>query len=157
MKPRSDSRLFKLSADQQAQLYDWIHKLGYAKARELAALPPPDGFGIKTHLNSLCRFVARYSEMLKEREFFDVVRCAAGELDPKVLRAAETMTHHMAFNIATEPQANLDKFRLLSRWILNLKDQQQQEAQLNLSYDRLALRAEQSRQKWEPHQQSSAP
>src|SRR5688500_1546752 len=54
MKPRSDSRLFKLSADQQARLYEWIHKLGYAKAKELAAQPPPDGFGIRTHLNSLC-------------------------------------------------------------------------------------------------------
>jgi hypothetical protein len=80
MKPRSDSRLFQLSTDQQAQLYHWIHKLGYAKARELAALPPPDGFGIKTHLNSLCRFVARYSEMQKEREFYDILRCALAQL-----------------------------------------------------------------------------
>jgi hypothetical protein len=100
MKPRSDSRLFKLSVEQQAQLYDWIHKLGYVKAKELAALPPPDGFGIKTYLNSLCRFVARYSEMQKEREFFNILRCASGELHPQMLRAAETMAHQMAFNLA---------------------------------------------------------
>ena len=91
MKPRSDSRLFKLTPEQQAQLYDWIHKLGYVKAKELAAMPGPEGFGIKTHLNSLCRFVARYSEMQKEREFFDILRCASGELHPQTLRAAETM------------------------------------------------------------------
>ena len=93
MKPRSDSRLFKLSVEQQAQLYDWIHKLGYVKARDLAALPAPEGFGIRTHLNSLCRFVARYSEMQKEREFFDILRCASGDLHPQTLRAAETMAH----------------------------------------------------------------
>jgi hypothetical protein len=136
-KPRSDSRLFKLSAEQQAQLYGWIHQLGYAKAKERAALPPPDGFGIRTHLNSLCRFVARYSEMQKEHEFFNILRCAAGELDPAVLRAAETMTHHMAFNIATSPQQDLDKFRLLSRWVINLKDNELRERSLNLAGSQL--------------------
>src|SRR5687768_3538516 len=139
MKPRSDSRLFKLSADQQAQLYDWIHKLGYAKAKELAALPPPDGFGIKTHLNSLCRFVARYAEMQKEREFFDILRCASGELHPQALRAAETMAHQMAFDIATGPQQDLDTFRLVSRWIRHVQDEQLGHAWTKIEYDRLAL------------------
>lgn len=138
MKPRSDSRLFKLTPEQQAQLYNWIHQLGYVKAKELAALPPPVGFGIKTHLNSLCRFVARYSEIQEEREFFDILRCASGELHPQTLRAAETMTHHMAFDIATSPQQNLDKFRLVSRWIMKCKDQQHNEARRDLDLARLA-------------------
>jgi hypothetical protein len=124
MKPRSDSRLFKPAPEQQAQLYDWIHKLGYAKAREFAAVPPPD----KIHLNSLCRFVARYSEMQKEREFFEILRCASGELHRQALRAAETMAHRKAFEIATSPQQDLNHFRLLSRWIMKCKDQQQNEA-----------------------------
>lgn len=139
MKPRSDSQLFKLSAAQQAQLYGWIHELGYAKAKELAAQPPPEGFGIKTHLNSLCRFVARYAEMQKEREFFDILRCASGELHPQALRAAETMAHQMAFDIATEPQQDLNKFRLVSRWITKLKDEQNRGAWAKIEYDRLAL------------------
>ena len=138
MKPRSDSRLFQLSAEQQAQLYDWIHKVGYVKAKEFAALPPPGGFGVKTHLNSLCRFVARYSEMRKEREFFDIVRCASGELHPQTLRAAETMAHHMAFEIATSPQMDLDKFRAISRWVLAIKSEQQKKAYRNLALDQLA-------------------
>jgi hypothetical protein len=141
MKPRSDSRLFKLSPEKQAQLYDWIHKLGYVKAKELAALPTPDGFGLKTHLNSLCRFVARYSEMQKEREFFNILRCASGELHPQTLRAAETMAHQMAFNIATSPPTNekdLDKFRAISRWVLAIKSEQQKEAYRNLALDQLA-------------------
>src|ERR1051325_8476776 len=140
MKPRSDSRLFKLTSEQQVQLFNWIHKLGYTKAKELAALPPPDGFGLKTHLNSLCRFVARYSEMQKEREFFDIIRCASGELHPEALRAAETAAHQMAFDIATGPQQNLDKFRLLSRWIMHLKDEQLSQAWTRIESDRLALR-----------------
>src|SRR5688572_886511 len=138
MKPRSDSRLFKLSPQQQAQLYDWIHKLGYGKAKALVALPPPDGFGIRTHLNSLCRFVARYTEMQKEREFFDILRCASGELHPQTLRAAETMAHQMAFEIATSPQMDLEKFRAVSRWVLAVKSDQQKEAYRNLALNQLA-------------------
>ena len=128
MKPRSDSRLFKLTPEQQARLYDWILDLGYVKAKELAALPPPDGFGVKTHLNSLCRFVARYSEMQKEREFFDILRCASGELHPQTLRAAETVAHQMAFDIATGPRMDINKFRLLSRWIMHAMDHEQKDA-----------------------------
>ena len=141
MKPRSDSRLFKLSSEQQARLYDWIHKLGYVKAKELAALPSPDGFGLKTHLNSLCRFVARYSEMQKEREFFDILRCASGEIHSQTLHAAETMAHQMAFNIASSPPANkqdLDKFRAVSRCVLAVKSEQQKVAYRNLALDHLA-------------------
>jgi hypothetical protein len=138
MKPRSDSRLFKLSDEQQAQLYDWIHKLGYVKARELAGLPPPEGFGLKTHLNSLCRFVARYSEIQKEREFFDILRCASGELDPRVVRAAQNAAHHIAFEIATSP-FSLESFRELSRWIGKLKDEEYRAARLKVEADQFAL------------------
>jgi hypothetical protein len=140
MKPRSDSRLFKLTPEQQTRLYDWIHRLGYPRAKELAAKPPPEGFGVKTHLNSLCRFVARYSEMQKEREFFDILKCASGELHPDALRAAETAAHQMAFDIATGPQLDLKKFRLISRWIMRVKGEQLSQAWTTLEYDRLALR-----------------
>lgn len=140
MKPRSDSRLFKLTAEQQARLYDWIHKLVYAKAKELAAQPPPEGLGVKTHLNSLCRFVARYTEIQQGQQFFDILRCASGDLHPQALRAAETMAHQMAFDIATDPQQDLDKFRLVSRWIMKVKDEQLNHAWTKIEYDRLALR-----------------
>jgi hypothetical protein len=140
MKPRSDSRLFKLNVEQQAQLYDWIHKLGYAKAKELAAQPPPAGFGFKPHLNSLCRFVARYSEMQKEREFFDILRCSTGELHPEALRAAETAAHQMAFDIATGPQQDLKKFQAIGRWIMHVKNEQLSQSWTKIEYDRLALR-----------------
>jgi hypothetical protein len=139
MKPRSDSRLFKLSLEQQAQLYDWIHKLGYVKAKKLAAQPLPEGFGVKTHLNSLCRFVARYTEMQKEREFFDIVRCASGELHPQALRAAETRAHEMAYEIASGPGFELDKFRLITRWLMKAKDEQQAEAWRKIVCERPAL------------------
>jgi hypothetical protein len=140
MKPRSDSRLFKLSDEQQAQLYGWIHKFGYAKAKELAGQPPPDGFGIKTHLNSLCRFVARYTEIQQEQQFFDILRCASGDLHPRALRAAETIAHQMAFDIATDPRQDLNKFRLVSRWLTKVKDEQSSNAWTKIERDRLALR-----------------
>jgi hypothetical protein len=139
MKPRSDSRLFKLSLEQQAQLYDWIHKLGYVKAKDLAALPPPAGFGLKTHLNSLCRFVARYTEMEKERQFFDIVRCASGELHPQALRAAETRAHEMAYDIISGPGCELEKLRLITRWLIKCKDEQQAEAWRQIAREHLGL------------------
>src|SRR5688572_2178781 len=69
-------------------------------------------------------FVTRYSEMQKEREFFDILRCASGELHPQALRAAETMAHQMAFDIATGPQQDLKKFRSISRWVMHVQDEQ---------------------------------
>jgi hypothetical protein len=146
MKPRSDSLLFKLSPEQQAQLYDWIHKLGYVKAKELCAQPQPDGFGVKTHLNSLCRFVARYTEIQQEREFFDIIRCASGELHPKALRAAETRAHQMAYEMVSGPGLELDKFRLITRWLIKAR-----EAQQNEGWQKLIERRSQAGKARPPH------
>ena len=61
MKPRPESLYAKLTEDQRAQLHDWILTLGYPKTMERIALPPPDGFGINTHLSCLHRFYQRYA------------------------------------------------------------------------------------------------
>ena len=61
LKPRSDSRLFHLSEENQAQVYDWIITFGYHKTKDRLAEPPPVGFGLATHINSLQRFFLRSS------------------------------------------------------------------------------------------------
>src|SRR3954462_14367721 len=53
---RSDAALSKLNEDQQADLFDWLTTDTYDVVLKRIAQPPPDGFGIKTHLNSLYRF-----------------------------------------------------------------------------------------------------
>lgn len=59
-KTRSDSRLGQLSPEKQAELYRRLKSQTYAAVQQWLALPPPDGFGLKTHINSLYRFLHRY-------------------------------------------------------------------------------------------------
>lgn len=138
MKPRSDSVLFKLTAPQQAQLYEWITTLGYKKARDRAALPPPEGFGVKTHLNSLHRFVLRYSDLIKEREFMDILRNAGNDPDQPFTHATENYAQYLAFQLATSPDACAN-FGRLARWIGGMKQDQYRGARLELARQRLEL------------------
>src|SRR4051812_22731342 len=53
---RSDAALSILTEEQQADLFDWLTTETYDVVLKRIAQPPPYGFGIKTHLNSLYRF-----------------------------------------------------------------------------------------------------
>jgi hypothetical protein len=50
---RKDCALSVLSEEQQADLFDWLTTDTYDVVLRRIAQPPPDGFGIKTHINSL--------------------------------------------------------------------------------------------------------
>ena len=53
---RPDSTLAQLTDDQQAQVFDWLQDLSYTETIKRLALPPPEGFGIKTYRASLHRY-----------------------------------------------------------------------------------------------------
>ena len=53
---RNPGILDSLSPEQREQLMDWLELHPVQKVLELVAAPPPDGFGIKTHITSLRRF-----------------------------------------------------------------------------------------------------
>src|ERR1051325_872463 len=53
---RSDAALSKLTGEQQADLFDWLTTDTYDVVLKRIVQPPPVGFGIKTHINSLYRF-----------------------------------------------------------------------------------------------------
>jgi hypothetical protein len=53
---RKDCALSKLTDEQQADLFDWLSTDTYESILNRIAQPVPDGFGIKTHINSLHRF-----------------------------------------------------------------------------------------------------
>jgi hypothetical protein len=59
-KTRSDSRLSQLPPEQQAEIYRRLKRQSYSAVQRWLALPPPDGLGFKTHINSLFRFYHRY-------------------------------------------------------------------------------------------------
>jgi hypothetical protein len=105
MKPRSDSLLFKLTREQQAQIFTWIESIGYAQTLKNIAAPPPDGFGLKTHLASLHHFYRHYLALRKDDELFEAIQLLRSNSgDPGFLRkTAENAIAHAALQLAISP------------------------------------------------------
>lgn len=134
-KPRIDSVLFQLTEEQQAQVYDWLHSLGYERTREKLAQPPPEGFGIRTYDPSLRRFFVRYCAAIHRDDPLDDVAPADS---PHGLQAAEKAAHLSAFELATDP-ANPDSFAKATRWIGRQKSHDLKLRYLKIAEDQLAL------------------
>ena len=68
-KRRSDSAFAKLSPEDHTRLQAWLRENSYHKVVELVAQPAPEGFGIKTHITSLCRYYRQtiHDELLETR------------------------------------------------------------------------------------------
>jgi hypothetical protein len=138
MKPRSDSKLFKLTDEQQAQLYDWIHTLGFAEAKERLAAPPPDGFELKAHLSSLHAFYIRYAAQRQVENFAEAEDIQHPELG-HIFSLAERAVHAGAFQLSTSP-LDTGSFRELSRWISTQQSNQLRRDEFHLSRENHELR-----------------
>ncbi len=57
-----------LSPEQSDQLLTWLEIHPIQTVIELVAAPPPDGFGMKTHVTSLRRFYRRAQSRRMEEE-----------------------------------------------------------------------------------------
>jgi hypothetical protein len=139
-KPRSDSRLFQLTEDDQAQLYDWIATLGFTKAKERLAASPPDGLGVKAHLSSLHAFYIRYGgnhqmETLAEAESIPTAPA------PRLLTVAEQAMHSGAFQRSTSPM-DTNSFRDVSQWITRQRDQELKRDYFSLEAQKIVLARE---------------
>jgi hypothetical protein len=66
---RKDCALSKLTEEQQADLFDWLTTGTYDDVLKRIAQPPPKGFGIKTHINSLFRFYKDRQAQIRARDF----------------------------------------------------------------------------------------
>jgi hypothetical protein len=65
---RSDAALSKLTDEQQADLFDWLTTGTYDVVLKRIAQPPPEGFGIKTHINSLYRFYEQRQAAIRAQD-----------------------------------------------------------------------------------------
>ena len=65
MPRRSDAALSRLTEEQQADLFDWLTIDSYEVVLKRIAQPPPKGFGIKTHINSLYRFYEQHRAQIR--------------------------------------------------------------------------------------------
>jgi hypothetical protein len=70
---RSDATLSKLTEEQQADLFDWLTTDSYDVVLKRIAQPPPKGFGIKTHINSLYRFYEQRQAQLRAHDLANLV------------------------------------------------------------------------------------
>ena len=60
-KPRSDSLAEKISAEQKAQLIEWLTEHSFKEVLDLMAAPEPDGFGLTSSTSAIGRFAMDYS------------------------------------------------------------------------------------------------
>jgi hypothetical protein len=137
-KTRTDSVLFQLTEAQQAQVYDWLQDLGYAKTKEKLALPPPEGFGIETHLPSLRRFLVRYSKTLEKDDLAEVGSGSEPDMPATVFGATEAAAHYGAFQLATSP-VNTNKIAHVSKWVATRQANEFKTRYLKIAEENLAL------------------
>ena len=139
---RSDSTLAQLTDDQQAQVFDWLQDLGYSETIKKLALPPPDGFGIKTYRASLHAFFVRYAAQLKVEHAASAAALAVGTTcTPAFVSVSEDALHHSAFQLSTSP-IDLETFKELSRWITKHKSHEQKADYVRIADEHLALARE---------------
>jgi hypothetical protein len=134
-KPRSDSALNRLSADQQNRLLRFISEHGYAKGIEFCAKLPPEGFGLKTHLASLKRFYHQHIERAETEKLIDGLTALNGE------ETIERQIQYLAFSLASSPDAGLKAFRALSNWQLSRREHELKESYFDLVADQQNLAA----------------
>lgn len=148
-KKRSDSKLFNLPENQQAELADWLLSgMPYHKARERIALPPPDGFGFV--VSSLSPFTPFWEEvcvpaLLARRrkaaatanEFAEETKKTFGEFDSATVEALK----QKAFELAISPQADPRDVKALYMLVLKSRDQALDLEQLRLDREKFEFDA----------------
>ena len=140
-KERCDSRLGRLTGEQQEQIWTWADRHGYVEAARRIGLPPPEGFGLKTHITSVRRFFVRYTER-RDRMPMSTAELLADPHHSKLLDpATENAVHYAAFDLVHGP-VDLKAFSKVSNWLLAQKNIELREQQIELGNRQLELARE---------------
>ena len=129
-----------LSPADQEKLMFWLETEPYRTVLERIAAPRPEGFGLHTHLTTLCRYYARHQKT-EEPEITEIVGdLAATELNPTDLdRVTAASVRRSALQLAASPQLDPKKFKALANWVLKLREQEQHDRALDLAEKRYQL------------------
>jgi hypothetical protein len=134
-----------LSNEQKEQLLTWLETYSKKEVLQKLAVPPPDGFNVRTHITSLHRFEQQYQVSNKT----DTIALARGLLhsvdDLDLLkRGASSSLAQTALHLA----ASADPVRVSAgaKLLAALKRDDFREQELNFAREKLALERE-SRQK----------
>jgi hypothetical protein len=110
-KQRAKSLLSQLNQDQTVQLMEWLgdQKLSLPDIRDLVATAPPEGFGIKTHINTLHRLRAglrSVNAIARIENMLETTADVAESTDLSRLTAVQAVISHLlhahAFHLADE-------------------------------------------------------
>lgn len=134
--------LDKLTPEQQATLLLSMDSGEPDKAvlRKVSA-PPPDGSGIRTHVTSLRRFYARrqLDDRLADLELARAHASAKNGSEALFLNAAENILAETAFEFPTSSDFRPEHFRVVSNWLLKVRDRELRREQVETNRERLAL------------------
>ena len=137
--------LDQLTPEQQSQLIGWLELYPAKIVAEKVAAPPPDGFGIQTHLTSLRRFYAR-KQRAAAIEILELARAQAAESNTahEFGAASARMLAEKAFEFINAPEFRPKHFASIAKWLARLRDQELKSQQLLLAQQRLALERQRS-------------
>ena len=143
--PNQHSAIESLPPEAQEQIIAWLEVESRRKVLERIAKPPPEGFGLKTHLTTLNRFYTHHfaHERQADRELAKLL--APDALGDPIDAATRSLLSDFAFQIATRPKRNIEAFKALSRWVLKRRENEQRDREIQILSERLAF----DREKWE--------
>jgi hypothetical protein len=158
-KPRSDSKLLTLPEEQQAKLAEWLLSgMPYHEARELVEKE----FGVRVPLGSFTPFweQACVPQLVWRRrqavDTADAVAQAADKTPGRFDVATVDALKQRAFELAISPHANPKDVKSLFMLVLKSRDQEIDQAQLELDRRRFQRETCELFLKWAEDQQARA-
>lgn len=129
-----------LSDEQQEQLLTWLDLLPVKEVLEKVAAPPPEGFGIRTHVTSLRRFQQRAQLNFRPQD----LALARGskltaEQRSELIDAASDALAQQSFQLATTRRLTSRTLGAVARWLACLQQHHLRERELALAGERLKL------------------
>jgi hypothetical protein len=134
------SVLASLTPEQQEQLLAWLDEFSPSEVVAKVAAPSPEGFGLKTYPNSVKRFYAKHRAAVYPHHSSaaeELLAAAANSSDFD--QATAVALRQIAFELANSPGMSAKRFKIVSRWILKLRDQEHQARSLTVAQQNLAL------------------
>ncbi|HYE31374.1 MAG TPA: hypothetical protein VEH27_08105 [Methylomirabilota bacterium] len=138
---KGNCSLNALTPAQQQILFDWLETHSVKQVLEMVAAPPPEGFGLKTHITTLRRFHLRARWRFQSQLTEDISdlppshKPGLNNSDQLTLHKLREATLHNAMLHQSDPAT----VATLGRWMLRLKEAEYRKEELELLRARLAL------------------
>src|SRR5687767_7098999 len=129
-----------LTADQKATILLWMETEEDKTVLQKVMAPPPEGFGIRTHITSLRRFFARHQPDERFAEL-ELARTYAAEKNGEqvFITATQSILAEKAFQFLTSSDFRPKHFRTVSSWLLKIREQQLRRDQIQIARERWML------------------